>query len=245
MYFIFLSPHLDDAALSCGGILWELVQSGSNAEVWTLFAGDPRPPLSDYAQSLHHRWRVGAGGMQVRRDEDLAAGRHLGVTPRHFSFSDVIYRRFADGTPVVQTDDDLFQRIHPQELNLIDAIRDQLLEHCPPDASFVLPLALGGHIDHRLIRAAAEQLPNERWYYADYPYIAIHRLTDGSFIDENWKTRSIEVSEHGLRAWQHAVACYRSQISTFWEDTDSMFAELRRYWSEGGGQRLWQPVSSG
>lgn len=245
MQFIFLSPHLDDAVLSCGGILWELVQRGDVVEVWTVFAGDASLPLSDYAQSLHRRWAVDENGMQVRREEDLAACRVLGVTARHFPFRDVIYRRFTDGTPVVRRDEDLFQSPHPQELSLIDAVHSQLLERCPSGAVIVVPLTLGGHVDHRLVRAAAERLPNERWYYADFPYITLHGLTDDRFVESNWKVRKIEVSDCGLSAWQQAVACFRSQISTFWEDAGSMSAELQNYWSAGGGQRLLQPAPSG
>ena len=37
-HWIYLSPHLDDAVYSCGGMLWEQVQRGVQAEVWTIFA---------------------------------------------------------------------------------------------------------------------------------------------------------------------------------------------------------------
>lgn len=242
MTFIFLSPHLDDVVLSCGGMIWELVQQGTPAEIWTVFAGDARLPLSDYAQTLHRRWGVTHDGVRVRRAEDQAASTRLGATARHFSLPDVIYRRFDDGRPVVQADEDLFQTPHPLDERLSGTIHEHLAEHLPEGVTLVVPLTLGGHIDHRLVRSAAERLPVERWYYADYPYVAIHQLTEDRFAGADWQTRAVEISESGLQAWQAAVACYRSQISTFWEDSGSMAAELRKYWSSGGGRRLWRPV---
>ncbi|MBN2499463.1 MAG: PIG-L family deacetylase, partial [Anaerolineales bacterium] len=54
---IYLSPHLDDVALSCGGLVWEQAQAGMAVEVWSVCAGDPPPgELSEYARSLHARW---------------------------------------------------------------------------------------------------------------------------------------------------------------------------------------------
>jgi len=41
MHWIYLSPHLDDAVLSCGGIIWQQVQSGHQVEIWTICAADP------------------------------------------------------------------------------------------------------------------------------------------------------------------------------------------------------------
>lgn len=243
MNFVFLSPHLDDAVLSCGGLIWELVRQGSPVEIWTVFAGDARLPLSDYAQTLHRRWDVHDDGVQVRRAEDRAASDRLGATARHFSLPDVIYRRFADGRPVVQADEDLFQPLPAPEEHLVAAIQDQLAVYLPKDVTLVVPLTLGGHIDHRLVRLAAERVPVERWYYADYPYVAIHQLSEDRFAGADWQTREVDISESGLQAWQEAAACYRSQISTFWDDTGTMAAELRQYWSSGGGRRLWRPVT--
>ena len=59
---IFLSPHADDAGLSCGGLIYQLAQAGERPIVITLFGGDPPDagPLSDFAQSLHTRWALGA-----------------------------------------------------------------------------------------------------------------------------------------------------------------------------------------
>ena len=68
MEWIYLSPHFDDVALSCGGLLWEQAQAGEGASVWTICAGEvPAGQLSPFAQSLHERWEKGQGAAVQRR----------------------------------------------------------------------------------------------------------------------------------------------------------------------------------
>jgi LmbE family N-acetylglucosaminyl deacetylase len=55
--WIYLSPHFDDAAFSCGGLLWEQAHAGEGTALWTVCAGEiPPGSLSPFAQSLHARW---------------------------------------------------------------------------------------------------------------------------------------------------------------------------------------------
>jgi LmbE family N-acetylglucosaminyl deacetylase len=50
MRWIYLSPHFDDAVLSCGGLIFEQARQGIPIEIWTIFAGNPPPgPLSMFA----------------------------------------------------------------------------------------------------------------------------------------------------------------------------------------------------
>ena len=70
MRWIYLSPHLDDIVLSCGGMVWQQVQAGDVVEIWTIFSGDAPPgPLAGFAQELHARWQTGPEASAVRRAE--------------------------------------------------------------------------------------------------------------------------------------------------------------------------------
>ncbi|MEZ4728018.1 MAG: PIG-L family deacetylase [Caldilineaceae bacterium] len=42
---IYLSPHLDDVALSCGGQIFGATRTGQRVLIVTITAGDPPPPL--------------------------------------------------------------------------------------------------------------------------------------------------------------------------------------------------------
>ncbi len=94
LHWIYLSPHLDDAALSCGGLIWEQTRAGEQASIWTICAGDaPDAQLSPFAESLHLRWQAGPQAADERRLEDLRSCERLNASCKHFSLPDCIYRR--------------------------------------------------------------------------------------------------------------------------------------------------------
>jgi LmbE family N-acetylglucosaminyl deacetylase len=243
MTWIYLSPHFDDVALSCGGLVWEQGQAGEDIQVWTICAGDPPPgPLSPFAAYLHTRWQTGPNAPGERRAEDLAACRAMGAKPRHFDLPDCIYRRSPDQAAHLYTSEhDIFGPIHPQEQGLIAQQAEDLARHLPARATVVCPLTLGGHVDHRLTRAALEKTGRSLWYYADYPYVLNRAPELEALRQSGWTCESFPVSEAGLEAWIASVAAYTSQVSTFWPDVTHMRSSLRSYWqSEASGVNLWR-----
>jgi len=72
MHWIYLSPHFDDVALSCGGLVWEQVQAGKAVSIWTVCAGSASVgDLSPFAKELHMRWEVDENETEQLRIEDL------------------------------------------------------------------------------------------------------------------------------------------------------------------------------
>jgi len=239
--WLYLSPHLDDAVFSCGGLIWEQASRRDEVQVWTICAGDPPPlPLSAYAQGLHDRWGTGQGGAAPRRAEDVLACRRLGARYRHFSIPDAIYRRNPeDGKPLYTSDEDLFRALPASEYGLVEQLADQLKELLPPECQLVCPLALGNHVDHQLVRAAVESTGLPLWYYADLPYV----LRAGGPPDDlvaGIQACTFQVTGFGLDAWVESAAAYGSQIGTFWPGVVAMQAELRAYCHAMGGVRLWK-----
>jgi LmbE family N-acetylglucosaminyl deacetylase len=242
MRWIYLSPHFDDVVLSCGGLVWEQMQAGSQVEIWTLCAGAPKEGagLSAFAQQLHARWQTEREAVAYRQKEDLAAGKRLGAISRYWDLPDCIYRQLPGGDWLVNGEEDLWKPVHSLEYPVVERLARWLEEGLHPEDTLVSPLTLGNHVDHYLVRAAAERLGRPLWYYADYPYaVAAH----GELVvktGENWKKSSFQVSRAALDAWQEAVACYVSQISTFWGGDSEMRAALETYWRSGGGSSLWK-----
>lgn len=241
MEWIYLSPHFDDVALSCGGLVWEQVRSGAKVSIWTVCAGEPPlKPFSTYAQDLHTRWGTGQDAVLVRRAEDLLSCQRLGATSRHLSIPDAIYRHSpVDGAPLYNSDSELFSETHVEESDLWESMRQELIQSLPPSCELVCPLALGGHIDHRLVRIGAEGLERQMWYYADFPYVVDLDLDQDTNV-ASMPHRVFPVSENGLSAWIEAVEAHASQISTFWIDLDQMRAAIRGFWGPLEGIRLWQ-----
>lgn len=238
-HWVFISPHFDDVALSCGGLVWTLTQQGQRCEIWTILGG--LPPDEDYsafAQKNHADWgKTGREAISMRRAEDWAACAILGAEPRHFDWPDVIYRRDpANGAPLVNNNDELFGK--PPEAELIHEIREKLEQALPQDGQLVMPMGLGDHIDHRLVVEVGKDITRPQHFYADYPYI-LKSFNKPVFSGQKWLPCPQPLSRAALTAWQDAVLCYGSQLSGFWRDEQETKLALNNYLAGGGG-RLWK-----
>ena len=244
MRWIYLSPHLDDAVLSAGGLIYEQTRIGFPVEIWTMMCGSPPDPnetLSPYAQLLHSLWGASSAedASQIRRAEDKRAAGILGADVVHFDFWDCIYRRGADGNWLYS---DVFLPPHPADGSLPTQIAQALREHLRSDDVLVCQLALGSHVDHVLVRRGAEQLGRTLLYDIDVPYIFYHTDKLEQTLTGMQETRGL-ITETGLKRWQEASLEYKSQISTLREAFDTpekVRLSLQAYWSEREGIRLLQ-----
>lgn len=146
---LYVSPHLDDVALSCAGALVTRAAAGERVVVATVFSsGAPR--------------RVHAS----RRAEDRRALRTLGIEAVHLGFVDAPARL---GVPAS------FRTLllgAPPDRALVAAVSEALgalRRRLSPDEVW-LPLGVGGHVDHLATFAAGSLLPGALRFYEDRPY---------------------------------------------------------------------------
>jgi LmbE family N-acetylglucosaminyl deacetylase len=239
---IYLSPHLDDVTLSCGGQIYQQSRAGESVLVVTVMAGDPAPTVSDYAQSLHDRWELLVDASAARRAEDLDACRILGAEALHGTVPDCIYRVDpATGAPLYLSDEDIFGDVHPAERYLVDQIA-HFLAALPAADRIVVPLTIGHHVDHLLVRAASERIFGSRViYYEDYPYAQETAKRERTLSAEPQPLTPIviPVNGEGQRAKIEAILAYRSQLSTFWTDNADLERQVFGYLDKVGGERVW------
>ena len=243
---IFLSPHPDDAVLSCGGTIYQLAQNDQRPIVITILGGDQPAdaPLSEFARSLHTRWQLSDNAPTLRREEDRAACDRLNAYLIHLRFADAIYRI----DPITQ------RHLYDSEETIFGDVRDPLIIDEVAEvlrsriaraslARLFVPLTAGHHVDHQIVRAAAERLGGELIYYEDYPYAEDAAKLTHVWGNDEWSPESIALSDEALRAKIDAFVQHRSQISTFYRNDEEVAQRIRAYAkSIGQGQpaeRFW------
>ena len=244
MRWIYLSPHLDDAALSAGGLIYDQTQSGIPVEIWTFMCGDPGlNEVSSFAQLQHTQWGFAnaAEAMRERRKEDLLAADILGAKVVHFDFLDCIYRRGKDGEWLYY---DIFVPPHEEDADLPREIASTITPRLQPDDVLVCQLSVGSHVDHVLVRQAAELLGlGQRLIYdIDMPYF-LYKSDELERKAAGMKESVHRITEAGLERWLGAVAAYKSQLPVLHEvvsTPEKAGASIRAYWEKWGGIRLLQ-----
>ena len=242
---IYLAPHLDDAALSCGGQIVRLTRAGRRVLIVTVMAGDPPTDVeNDYIRSLHARWQVERDVTALRRAEDVAACAILGAEYLHWPIADCIYRLDpATGRPLYVSDHDIFGDIRPAEQPLVAEIAN-LLQRLPAASQVYAPLAVGHHVDHLLVAADAQRVfGNDLQFYEDYPYVQQpgNLATVIGDPPSNWVPTGIPLDTIDLNTKVEAILAFRSQLSTFFSDRSDLERQVMGYAERVGGERLWCP----
>jgi LmbE family N-acetylglucosaminyl deacetylase len=240
---IYLSPHLDDVALSCGGQIWQRTTAGQRILVVTLMAGDPpEGAVSSFAQLLHARWELAVDAVAARRAEDIAACQIMGADWLHGPLPDCIYRHDShSGEPLYPDVTAIFAEVHSAD-EAVSLALTGWLEALPPAREWVVPLTVGHHVDHQLTRRAAAAAANcPVYYYEDYPYVqkpgALELVLDPAAA---WQPVVIALSEAALAARCAAVAAFVSQVGSFFVDRADLEGQIGSYAARAGGERLWQ-----
>jgi len=160
-----LSPHLDDALWSMGGVLYALASVGHEITIINIFS---------LTVHVYESVRTPVEATLMRKSEDAAATKIAGIA--HTTYLD-----FPDG---VLRDMSLKEVMNPNYVvprYLHDAIVLNLCKILPHDAMVLAPMALGGHVDHLATRQTAlaiKQHVSSLLFYEDLPYVARGRDTE-------------------------------------------------------------------
>lgn len=229
---LYLSPHLDDAALSCGGLIARQVQSGQRALIVTLFAGDPPAGIgSAFAAEKARIWQAEGSPAARRRAEDRAASERLGAAWLHWEYPDCIFRHDPwTGEAYYPSEESLWGPPNPKELAALAAeLARRLQALCEQEhpVAIYAPLAVGHHVDHQIALAAVHRIKMTicpLCYYEDYPYAekpgALQTALDT--LAGAWQPEIEPLTPEALTAKMEAIACYRSQMPDLFGDEAAM-----------------------
>jgi LmbE family N-acetylglucosaminyl deacetylase len=183
---VFVSPHLDDAVLSCAALMRAMAEVAP-VTVVTLFSAAGEPPHTRAARTFLRQ--CGASDAAVlfaeRRAEDVAVLDGLGVRHVHLGHPDALFRRRSDRSgllrragrvlpeldhryPTFRFDIDL-GRVSRGDEQLRVEMTGQVAALARGAVVFA-PLGVGRHVDHLLARSVGEHL--RATLYADFPYTA-------------------------------------------------------------------------
>jgi LmbE family N-acetylglucosaminyl deacetylase len=238
MRWIYISPHLDDAVLSAGGLIYDQTHAGMDVEIWTLLCGfPPTKELSPFAQELHSDWDIptAAEVITARRAEDIKAAGIVGAKIVHFDFLDCIYRRGKNGDWLYL---DIYIPPHVDDEDFPARMAESISARLKPTDQLVCQLGLGSHLDHVLVRRAVELIHHPILFDVDIPYL-FNFPDELAFKTAGMKAKTHRITDSGLRSWQEAIAAYESQMSSLFESTETMREQIQHYWSEYIGIRLW------
>ncbi|HEY8602606.1 MAG TPA: PIG-L family deacetylase [Thermomicrobiales bacterium] len=251
---IFLAPHYDDVALSCGGTVAALADGGDRPQIVTVFGGEPpADDLTAFARWQHERWGTATGDtIATRLAEDEAAAAILGCDTQTLPFLDAIYR--GDG---YLSDEALFGTLLAADFPLAEQIVTAVIAlpamNSPADTVVYVPLAIGDHVDHQLVYRVGRLLAERGWRvlaYEDFPYVVLgdaanrrHAAIAGEIGSP--QVRSIAAT---LMRRLDAIAAYGSQLPVIFRFTDDWRAAVvESVRAVGGGimaaERFW-PLDS-
>ncbi len=249
---LFISPHLDDIALSCGGGVWNLTQAGEPVLIVTLCAGDTPPQVVDSpaVRRVHDEWRLGANPYAGRRREDRRACRLLGARPVHLDLLDAVYRQDGAGR-MLYSRKFIGARVKPWDRrHHAVALRAALagLDRRHPGARVFCPLAFGAHVDHIIARAQIEAVfsPAQIVYYEDFPYAELASPEAWKSATNGLQSSTVRLGLAARAARIDAIGEYRSQLFTLFRERDAQTARARmaervgKYIAGVKGERYWR-----
>ncbi len=261
MNHVYLSPHLDDAVMSCGGMIHKQASGGEQVQAITIFAGEYEGGTpSPFALVQHGYWGNPPRPMPLRRAEDTAALMLLGANAVHLDYLDAVYRVGPGGEWLYADEEALWQKTSPADPLAGDGTQD--LADClegmlPPPAQGLVyaPLGVGNHVDHQLVHAAARKLQVRGYrmaFYEDYPYAMEPGATEFAVAAagaEGWRADTVSLVAEDLVAKVSALNYYRSQMRVLFGGIEEM---PNRVWTfaascspgDGLAERLWWPAKA-
>ncbi|WP_162527132.1 PIG-L deacetylase family protein [Sphingomonas solaris] len=215
-HLLAISPHLDDAAFSIGGTLAAHVRAGGRVTVLTCFTGNvARPTGFALACQRDKGLADDVDYMALRRAEDEAACAVIGAEAIHLPFLEAPHRGYACAVALfgARRGDDAI--VAP----LAEALADAIARLAPDRIAG--PLAIGGHVDHVVVREALARATDTALLWEDWPYADRHALSPSA------EPAQRTVLDDGLRAARHAMcAAYATQIGFQFGDAGRLAARL-------------------
>ncbi|WP_433292113.1 PIG-L deacetylase family protein [Pseudonocardia sp. CA-142604] len=224
--WLFLSPHLDDAVLSCGALIAEFAPRRPITVATMFTAAGPAPhTLAAWSFMRQCAASDAATLFEDRRAEDRDVIREIGADPVHLGETDALYRRRSVPESVERLGARVPELVHRYptfrfdiakgrvsrgDRTLIRQLRARVAELISQTASELVfcPVGVGRHVDHLITRAVGDVAGERTIYYSDFPYNQVAQadqafLTRRDLMPWTW--------DDGIGAKERLIRGYRTQ----------------------------------
>lgn len=240
----FVSPHLDDAVFSSGGLLSELSKKGYNITLINVFT---KPSTGPYTLSIK-KFLKSCGYTDAfklykdRISEDHDVAKKLGIKVINLNFIDALWRKknlkfpfnmFAKIIPEMGYIYPIFRfaiakgKIDKRDKKLITNVELKIKKVIKKQSVVFAPMAIGNHPDHQIVRNVSQKLFKQIIYWADYPYIK-NSDADKNFIKNN------HLAIHNLKIntskKNELVNMYKTQIKAMFKKKIATVDTKERYY---------------
>jgi hypothetical protein len=186
---IIVSPHLDDAVFSIGGILLQL-QGKIEIIALNVFTKSSKPyTLSAKKHVIQCGFKNAEKLYNERIKEDKLAFKKIEIYPIYLNFEDALFRKI-DKLNIIRQ---ILGKIIPELIHVYPIYRLSIINKVISkyDAQIInkikykiqsfklsekdlifCPLGIGSHVDHLVVKKACEELkmPKNLFFWADIPY---------------------------------------------------------------------------
>lgn len=236
---VFISPHLDDAAFSAGGILAFLSKLNLPVLVINVFTS----PGNGNGETLSSR-----KFLSQCKDADpvrlfskrLAEDSRIFLTLKNtkvinLGLVDALWRLSKSAHPLTRFLGKLAPeflrayptyrwhistgKISPNDSLTVDELFRTIKKHVRQKDLIFCPLGIGKHVDHLIVRDACTKLENTKVYWADHPYQLIHSA-DQDFIHRHQLQRF--VFSQFKKAKGLLIKGYKTQVEPVFGTTDPL-----------------------
>ncbi len=224
--FYFISPHLDDAVLSAGGLISYLAKK-ANVFVVNVFTEGSKGPytLSSYFNLLLNKKLDAKKLYLMRRKEDSLIFRKIGVKKFDLGFVEALYRR----KKFLKFPLSFLGRILPEFLHLYPTYRFHIIggKIAKDDYELLKDISLKiksivskqknvvvfcpnvsakTHVDHLIVNKAVKRSFDKVFFWQDFPY------TNKDFKNTFSRKRNFYVFFFNSRVKQSILNAYKSQL---------------------------------
>lgn len=223
---IFVSPHLDDAMLSAGGLIHYLSKK-TKVVVINVFteSSDEKQTLSAWKFIKDMGYEKPSALFKERLAEDKKAFESMGIEPIYLGFSDALWRKkngfVAKSLGAIISE---FAHVYPtyrfhmmsgkvakaDNITKTDVTKriKKIIEHEKSPLVFS-PLGVGGHPDHILVRdVCASSFSENLIYWSDFPYN--HREKNDGTPPNGYEKHVFSVD---MKVKQELINQYKTQVS--------------------------------